>query len=196
MKKLLLMLFLAASITSQAQTYSIGAKGGVNISNFTGGGDIFADVKKKAKIGYYIGGFIDFWVGSNLAIQPEVLLSTQGARIEAEGETRNLSITYINVPIVGKFKSDGGFYFEAGPQVGFKISESTPDESLDKFAKGLDLSVVAGLGFQSSAGIGFGARYIVGLSKVGSADLDNPDFKNSVIQVGLSFTIGNPSKKK
>jgi hypothetical protein len=51
--------------------------------------------------------------------------------------------------------------------VGFKISEDIPDQTFRSFAKNLDLSVGAGLGFQSAGGFGIGARYMAGLSKVG-----------------------------
>ncbi len=92
-----------------------------------------------------------------------------------------------------KLRSPGGFYVEAGPQVGFKLSENVSDETIGDFAKNLDLSAGAGLGFQTKGGLGIGARYLVGLSKVGdfepSAGID-PDFKNSVIQVGLSIGLG------
>ena len=49
------------------------------------------------------------------------------------------------------------------------------------------------LGFQTKGGLGIGARYLVGLSKVGDFDPPkniDPDFKNSVIQVGAFITLG------
>lgn len=96
-----------------------------------------------------------------------------------------------------KFRSDGGFYFEAGPQVGFKISENPGDETIKDFFKNLDLSVGAGLGYHSPGGFGVGARYLAGLSKLGNFDpnVTDPSFKNSVIQIGISYTPGTPSKK-
>ena len=86
----------------------------------------------------------------------------------------------------------GGFYLEAGPQVGFKISEDIGESTINDFAKDLDLAAGAGLGFQAG-GIGIGARYLVGLSKVGDFDASagiDPDFKNSTIQLGISFRLG------
>ncbi|MBL0355734.1 MAG: PorT family protein [Chitinophagaceae bacterium] len=198
MKKLLIIALLAYCSKGFAQHFSIGLKAGTNISNFIGGD--FSDVKKKAKIGFYGGGYLNFWAGKNFSIQPEALISTQGVKIEDAGTITNYSLTYINVPIMLKYKSDGGFYFEAGPQAGFKISENAPDSILGgtvkDFFKNLDLSLGAGIGYHSNAGFGIGARYLVGLTKVGNFDpsLGDPNFKNSIIQIGLFYTIGTPKK--
>jgi len=194
MKKLLLITLLAYGSTGFAQHFSLGLKAGTNISNFTGGD--FSDVKKKSKIGFYAGAYFNFWAGKNFSIQPEALVSTQGVKIEDAGATATYSLTYINVPVMFKYKSDGGFYLEAGPQVGFKISENPGDQTIKDFFKNLDLSIGAGLGYHSNAGFGIGARYLAGLSKLGNFDpaISNPDFKNSVIQVGIFYTLGTPKK--
>lgn len=194
MKKLLFVSFIAIGLSANAQKFSVGLKAGANISNFTGGD--FSDVNKKALIGFYGGAYLNFWLGNNFTIQPEALISTQGAKVEDAGNTESYKLTYINVPVMFKYKTTGGFYVEAGPQVGFKISESVPDQSIDNFAKNLDLSIAGGLGFQTGGGFGVGARYIAGVSKVGDFDASvaNPDFKNGVIQVGISYTLGQPKK--
>ncbi|HTD93885.1 MAG TPA: porin family protein [Chitinophagaceae bacterium] len=187
MKKTILALLLLAGTASFAQNITGGIKAGANISNFTGGN--FDAVKKKALVGFHAGGYLNFALGG-VSIQPELLVSTAGAKFEDIDD--KVTLTYISVPVMVKFKSAGGFYIEAGPQVGFKISEDTKNETIDHFAKDLDLAVGAGLGFESKAGLGIGARYMAGLSKVGDFDSGSidPDFKNSVIQVGLSFRLG------
>lgn len=70
-----------------------------------------------------------------------------------------------------------------------------PDQIINNFAKNLDLSVGAGIGYHSRIGLGVGARYIAGLSKVGDFSGNNidPDFKNSVIQASIFWAI--PFKK-
>ena len=190
MKKTILALSLLITTASFAQNFSAGIKAGANFSNFTGGD--FDAVKKKAIVGFHGGGFLNFSFGA-LSLQPELLVSTQGARIDSANKSYDWKVTYATVPVLLKFRSAGGFYLEAGPQVGFKLSENVSDETIDDFAKGLDLSAAAGLGFQTKGGLGIGARYLVGLSKVGDFDPPkniDPDFKNSVIQVGAFITLG------
>ncbi len=190
MKKLFFISLLAITSSTYAQKVAVGLKGGANFTNFTGGD--FSSVKKETLVGFYAGAYLNFGIGKNLSIQPEALISTQGAKI-TDSAKENYKLTYITVPVMVKFKTNSGFYVEAGPQVGFKISESIPNQTIKDFAKGLDLSIGAGLGYQAPGGFGIGARYMAGLSKVGDFDAStgvNPDFKNSVIQVGISFTLG------
>jgi len=190
MKKLFLIPALLFSISLCAQKYQLGLKGGVNLSNFTGGD--FKAVKNSSLLGFHAGGFISFLAGSNFAIQPEVLFSTQGAKLENAGDKRDFKVSYLNVPVMFKYRTNGGFYLEAGPQVGFKLGE---DEygSVNNFAKNLDLAVNAGLGYHSSSGFGIGGRYSAGISKVGDFTGQNiePDFKNSVVQLFIFFTLFN-----
>ncbi len=192
MKKIILFLsvvLLTAGITS-AQDFSAGIKAGANISNFNGGN--FDAVKKKAIVGFHGGGFLNFRFGT-FSLQPELLISTQGARIDSANKSYDWKITYATVPVMLRFGSASGFFFELGPQVGFKLGDSVTDDTIEDFAKGLDLSAAAGLGLQTKGGIGLNARYLVGLSKVGDFDPSeniDPDFKNSVIQISAFITLG------
>ncbi|HTL06770.1 MAG TPA: porin family protein [Chitinophagaceae bacterium] len=196
MKKSIVFLLLLAGTTSFAQHFELGAKAGANFSNFTGASNA-ADLKAKTLVGFHVGGFVSLFVGNSFAIQPEVLLSTQGAKIENGTDKRDLTLTYINVPVMLKFRSAGGFYLEAGPQIGFKIHEKKYGTSED-FAKSTDFSIAGGLGYHSSIGLGIGARYTAGISKLGDLDVSNPstpDWKNGVIQVSLFYTLFNNNRK-
>jgi Outer membrane protein beta-barrel domain len=196
MKKLIVCALLLGSGQLFAQGFQLGIKGGVNISNFTGGN--FNQVKESSLVGFHGGGFVSFLVGDNFAIQPEVLFSSQGAQLENAGNKENFRVSYVIVPVMAKFRFPGGFYLEAGPQVGFKVDETAPGQvigntTIGNFAKDLDLAVDAGLGFHSKGGIGIGGRYVAGISKVGDFNGQNinPDFKNGVIQVFVFFTLFN-----
>lgn len=189
MKKVFLAALLFAGLTGFSQNLTGGLKAGVNISNFTGSS--FNNVEKKARIGFHAGGFLNIGLGA-FSIQPEALVSTQGVKVEDINSDYNIDITYIAVPIMAKFKTAGGFYIEAGPQFSFKISEDFGNQTIDDFAKNIDISIGAGLGFQSRSGLGIGARYMAGLTKVGEFSVNNiqPDYKNSVIQAGIFWAFG------
>jgi len=64
------------STFSFAQTFSFGPKAGINVSNYSGG-----DINSDAKVGYHLSGMLNFGFGESFSIQPEVLFSTQGAKV-------------------------------------------------------------------------------------------------------------------
>ena len=191
----------ASTLFASAQQYQLGLKGGVNISNFTGGN--FTNISQKALLGIHAGGYIGFGIGHNLWIQPELLISSQGATLSQGVPPRDTTykMTYLAVPLMLKYHADGGFFFEAGPQFGFKMSENNPsDQSISSFAKGLDLAVAAGLGYQGKSGLGIYGRYVAGISKVGdfssnNASQLNPNFKNGTIQFGIMYSLVKRKKK-
>ncbi|WP_345026869.1 porin family protein [Ravibacter arvi] len=189
MKKTILFFALLVGISggAYAQGFGFGPKAGLNISNYTGG-----NVKTDALVGYHLGGMLNFGIGNVFSIQPEVLFSTQGAKIDNQGAKEDFKVSYVSVPVMLKFKTSGGFYIEAGPQASFKTGEKIGSQTIDSFAKNLDLAVGGGIGFQSKIGLGIGGRYVAGISKVGDFTTMgnvNPDFKNSIIQLSLFWMI-------
>ena len=194
MKKLLFVPLLLISVTMFAQTYQFGLKGGINVSNFTGSS--LDNVDKKALVGFQGGAFLSLLMGDHFAIQPEAVFSSQGARVSTINGDENWRVSYLNIPVELKVRFNGGFYLEAGPQIGFKLNETVPNQSggsAEDFAKHLDFSVNAGLGFHGKSGLGIGARYAVGITKVGNledSDFD-PNFKNGVAQLFVFYTLFN-----
>lgn len=193
MRKLILTALLFWAVTTQAQNFQVGLKGGVNISNFTGGN--FNTIKNKTLVGFHAGGLMRFKFGG-LALQPEVLFSSQGAKLDSVGNEKDYKISYINIPIMLQYETPGGFYVEAGPQVGFKVNENVPNTTVENFAKSSDVAIALGLGYHSNMGLGIGARYNIGVSKVGNFDAGNinPDFKNGVAQISVFYTLFNNKK--
>jgi hypothetical protein len=189
MKKSIILAFLFTSSFVFAQKVQFGIKAGANVSNFTGGN--FDAVEKKALVGFHGGAFLNFsFVG--FAIQPEAMISTQGAKIDSVSGSYDWKVTYIAVPVMAQYRFPGGFFIEAGPQVAFKIGENIENKTVGNFARDLDLSAAGGLGFKSKSGFGLGARYTVGLSKVGDFEASSgidPDFKNGVIQASLYIPL-------
>jgi len=159
MKKMMIVPLMLVSLITFAQTFQPGIKAGVNISNFTGGD--FNTVEHKALVGFHGGGLLRFKF-DHFVIQPEVVFSSQGAKIKDSSFEANYKISYVNIPVLLQYETDGGFYVEAGPQFGFKVSENIPNSSVEHFAKSTDLSIALGLGYISKIGLGVGGRYTSG----------------------------------
>lgn len=195
MKKSIVIVLLLAGTATFAQHFDIGIKAGTNFSNFTGNSNV-EGVKANTLVGFHAGVFLGLYLGDNFSIQPEALFSTQGAKINNGTTKDDYKLTYINVPVLLKFRFNGGFYLEAGPQIGFNVHSTVAGTSED-FAKNTDLAIAGGLGYSSKIGLGIGARYVAGLSKVGNFDASTtqPDYRNGTIQISLFYTLFNGHKK-
>jgi hypothetical protein len=179
---------------------SFGLKAGTNYSNFTNGtyrnytnGNYnFNNLKLSTNglFGFHAGAIVNFKIIGGLSFQEEFLFSTQGAQVQTYTFTKeNLKIYYMTVPLLLKYRTIWGIYIEGGGQVGFPIKEETGNQSVSNFTKKMDLAGVGGLGYQMKCGLGFGARYVAGISKVGDFNSSNisPDYKNAVIQGSIFF---------
>ena len=175
--------------TVRAQSFQFGLKGGINVSNFNGGD--FEEVEKKALAGFHGGAYMSIRF-LKLTIQPEAMISTQGAKIDSVSGSYKWKITYVNIPVMLQYHFSGGLYIEAGPQVGFPISEDIGNSTIEDFANNMDFAIAAGLGIKGRSGWGLGGRYAAGVSKVGDipplTGID-PDFKNAVIQISVYIPL-------
>jgi hypothetical protein len=162
-------------------------KAGVNYSNFTD-----ASFPTDPLIGFHAGGTVAFKFTKNFLIQQEFLFSTEGVKNKGdEFNKEDIRLYYISVPILLKYRTNIGLYVEAGTQVGMKAKEEVAGLNGREFAKKLDVAAVGGIGFQSKIGLGIGARYVYGLSKVGDFDISNTrnDFKNNNAQVSIFYVF-------
>ena len=198
MKRVILIAIILAATIANAQDFQFGVKAGVNISNFTGGN--FDTVTNSALVGYHFGGLVRIKF-DHFVIQPEVLFSTQGAKLKHAGVEADVKVNYITIPVMAQWQFNGGFYVEAGPQAAFKVKEDIPTTvnqlSTSDFAKSTDWSADFGLGYIFKS-FGLGARYCVGLTKVGNGDNTQVygDFKNGVLQFSIFYLFGVKEKKK
>ncbi len=195
MKKVIVIPCLLLTMGVFAQKFQLGLKAGGNLSNLNGVN--WENAETKAMFGFHAGAFMNFLLGDNFMISPEALISSQGAKLETAGQKQDLKLTYLAVPVLLRYRFNGGFYVEAGPQVSFRLNEKTEQMPIDNFSKNLDLAIDAGLGYHGNSGFGIGARYIAGISKVGDFSGDaarNPDFRNGVFQLSLFYTLFNNNR--
>ena len=163
------------AFTSTVQAQKFGVRAGLNIANVTGGDG----PDTKPLTGIYAGVFKEFTIVPVLFfLQPELQYSSQRFK---SGDT-NFSINYINIPVMAKVYALKTFSIEAGPQVGFKISDNFPGDT-GKDIKTFDTAFAGGLGLNFPFGLGINARYVMGLSEI----VKDSGAKNQVIQLGASF---------
>lgn len=208
MKKSLTMLALVLFVASghiYAQTFQWGIKAGGNLSTFTSSGNsTYSSFSMQA--GWNAGVFTNFMLGDHFSISPEVLYSRVGAKIKTT-TTQNdvnvstddhLRLSYVNVPVMAKYKFTGGFFIETGPEVNFNVSSSRwQNQSVKDLTNGAEFAWGLGLGYQSPSGFGIGARYNQGISrvdKVGDATWNDITLHNSSFMLDLFWTFFNNKK--
>src|SRR5574340_641843 len=96
------------------------------------------------------------------AVQPELYYSLEGAKSKSNNDAK-LNLDYLNLPVLLQYMFDNGFRIEAGPQLGFLVSaksklNSTSVDVKDNY-KTASFSIPAGVGYLTSSGLGFDARY-------------------------------------
>jgi len=154
-----------------AQSYGI--KGGVNFANLSGSdADGFDSLT-----GFHIGAIAEFSIFQNLALQPELLYSVQGAKLEDV----DYELGYLTLPVMAKFYLNDKLSIHAGPQFGLLISEGNGLEEADNNTT--DFGISAGLQYKVIGGLFIQGRYNSGLSEIS----DNAEIKNTVLQFSIGY---------
>ena len=169
LKTNLLSLFLLSLSTLSFAQIEFGVKGGVGLSNTT----IVHGVSKE-RFGFTGGAVAKYQLtnkNENHYLQAEVLYSNQGefSLYKEGGEKYKAFLNYVNVPIMYKYYFDDqgkDFFVEAGPQLGFKVSEKFDEdepERTNNVPKSFDLALNIGGGYSINRQIEFNLRYQYGL---------------------------------
>lgn len=193
MQKVLLSLGLLAGVSfaAQAQGVKFGVKAGASLTTLTGSDSDGA----KNKFGFNGGVLANFGFNDMISIQPEVLYSMKGAKVD--GTDARLNLNYIDVPVLVKVATGAtGLFFELGPQVGFLAAAKAKnnDVSIDvkDGVKSVDFGYAAGLGFQAASGPIVGLRYNGGFTNIGKDNngYTSSNTKNSAFQLYVGFLFG------
>lgn len=170
-----------ADAAKETEGEQYGLKAGINYAELWGEDALPASDRK---VGYSFGVYGAYKIAKDWKVQPEVIWSLQGADSQESGRYK---ISYINIPVMFKWKSDR-FYTEVGPQLGvltISTAKSVPDElRLDNFET-FDFSVNVGIGYEIFEDWSIGMRYIHGVTNI----VRGRDLRNSVIYFGIAHRL-------
>ena len=179
-----------------------GIKGGLNVSNLYG--DDVNDENARYGVNFVFYGQI---LSSDVfAIQPELLFSTKGSKVDYDGllgdQTIKYNLSYLDLPVLAVFKLGESAEIHVGPYVSYLLGANVStdgdwgsgNEEIDRDQlKSFDYGLSGGFGLNFGA-IQIGARYNYGLAEIAdsnTSDLFLGDSKNSVAQVYLALNLGN-----
>jgi hypothetical protein len=192
-----LMIFTLFSNINAQVTVKFGAKLGVNSSNIS-----FKsfDPARSERIGFHVGVTSEISFTESLALQPDLMFSSQGFNVKIGGTTNNQSFNYLNLTIPFAYKMnfvDVNF----GPYVGYLLSKKLdleftnangdPIVSTDLYHY-FDMGLALGLTFHIQKFF-VGTRYNLGLTNVSKIlDVNGNkigfgDGKNAVGQLSVGY---------
>jgi len=203
-----LVLFMTASFgmlhaQEENVTTEFGVKGGFNMSNFLNDDQANDD---NILSGFNAGVYATLPISDFVAIQPEILFTTRGSKVEydnafASGNTK-FKLNYIEVPLLVRVNITKNFNVQAGGYASYLVSskvtgdgafnfdDAVDTDDLNKF----DAGIAAGVGVDFSP-ISIGVRYNYGLTTIGKertvagTTYTIPDAKNSNLSVYLSYKL-------
>ncbi|WP_428229681.1 porin family protein [Flavobacterium sp.] len=189
MKKIILaaIAVMAFGFTNAQQT-RFGVKGGLNLSTVVGG-----DVENaKSLVGFHVGGFAEIKVFEKFYIQPELLYSAQGTKVDGPFGDADIKLNYLNIPVLAKYYIVDKFSVEAGPQLGVLLSAKADGEDVKDGTRSVDFGFNIGAGYNFTDNLSIGLRYTIGLSPLSDKDIDNSDdyynsAKNSNLALFLAY---------
>ena len=183
---------------SQAEL-AIGIKAGPNFATIDT--ESTASTNYKNRAGFHGGAFV-LVKAAKFGVQPEIIFSQQGSKVEINSQNFESNFTYVNIPVILKLYTLAGINIQAGPQFGFITNAETPiqdqlnpgsykvQDVKDKM-KSSDFTLALGLGWDLPFGLTIDARYNMGLSKLykEAPSQQTEDAKNQVFQVSLGFKL-------
>lgn len=190
MKKNLFLIAFALFTTSAFAQVSWNVKTGLNISNMTNGDGT------EAKVGFQIGGGMEYDFGNNLSLQPSLLLTQKGTKGKMDDIDASFRPMYLELPVMVAYriKADDNLnvVFNAGPYLAYgvggqlKLTNDNASVGVDLFGdKGCFNRFDAGLGL----GVGFEvSRFVIGLN--GEIGLANVLKKSVADQTSHNINFG------
>jgi len=195
--------------TPMAVKTRFGLKAGVNLARLSAKEfTATAEPHTNTKTSFNAGAFVNIPLGGMFRIQPELVFSSQGSKVEemiaASAGTRQYNyeydLHYVNLPVMFQLQTQKGFFVETGPQFSYLIDAkskgatplSTEDETdYDYYFDNFDIAWGVGVGYLSRIGLGVNARYNYGIRNiVNENDVDLGEMRNRVLQFGLVYHFG------
>lgn len=176
MKKSILLLAVVFGFGSMnAQMFHFGLKAGANFSNLEGN-----DISGSTYTSFHFGAVVELKLLENLSLQPELLYSSQGTKIDEAG-FKDINYNYFTVPVLAKFYlTSKKLSLEAGPQFSFLVNESVSDQFEGET---FDFGIAGGLGYNITEHIFVQGRYVLGLTEANK----DAEVTNRVIQFSVGY---------
>lgn len=150
--------------------------------------------------GFLFGGFVTVKASDAISIQPELIFSRVGGKLEipyqdAPPGIETYKVNYVSVPVMVQFKIGKFFIIQAGPQFGILTEANVEivapgggerEENINRLFKPFDFGFNAGAGFTLKK-FSLDVRYSIGIAKAMNSYYF--DATNNAAQISLSYQL-------
>lgn len=193
MKKLLMMLVMAAvAMTASAQntlrdkgSFTLQPKAGVGIGTIAGSWTTIGGEKDKARIGFVAGLEGEYYAADWFGLAVGLNYAQQGFKFEAEDYKETTKLDYLNVPIVGNFYVAKGLALKTGFQFGFLMNAKLDSQDIKDLCNKVNFAIPIGVSYEIE-NVVLDLRYNLGLNKTNKADNGNKA-RTDLIQITLGY---------
>lgn len=168
-----------------------GLKGGLNITDvvITDGANYFGESTFSPRASYHFGSYVQKNFSKHFGFQIEMLFSNKGYSLKSDSLSTNVSLNYLNWPLLLEYQLGQRLDFSVGMEFGLLVTG-------EEFYRNFDLGIDVGVEYDISAKLMLGLRYNQGLPfrmNIESYDLmgTEPSYQHSVIQFYIGFNIVN-----
>lgn len=197
MKKTVLFLGLLLGLAGAAQAQArFGLKMGASVTGLVGDN---VSASAKYTVGFHAGIIANFASSDAFSVQPELLFSQKGYKVESAGKTLNYNLNYIDVPVMFRFNVTK-LTLEIGPQLGLlasaSVSNGTQSVTISNTFSQADFGYALGLGLPLTDDLQLGLRYNGGITSafkpvvVGGNSID-VKARNSAFQFFVAYMFGS-----
>lgn len=187
-------LLIAESLMAQFGPDRISVVGGLNYCTITGDNNSW-----KGTIGGQGGVIVNVVnLNNSLSARGEFVISLIGAGWEDDygqgAVSGRTNLTYLTIPLVLRYQTEGGFFGEAGVQPAFLLAakDKYEGESVDykEYLSMFDFSILFEIGYEFENNLGVGLRATPGLTNINSKDYaDQYKDHNFVLTGRVTYTF-------
>lgn len=173
---------------SQPLAHQTFFKAGVNINDLGG-----RETGIYNSFGFHAGIGYEYVFSSYFSLQPELLFSLQGGKVEQSSNTR-LNYYYLNLPLLAKVFLVDKLSLEAGPQFGYLLWANENSDfgriNITRQVKRTDFAIAFGFGYQYRDKTSFAIRYNLGISNTNEQGVIlRKRQSNRVLQASVGFVF-------
>ncbi len=189
-------MMLASGLNAQA---TFGVRAGVNFNNVNGRNEDDEKIMGKLRTAFHAGANVEFAVAEDFYLQPGVLFSMKGAKMNGSEFPFDLNISYIEIPVNFIYKPDLGTgrmllgfgpYMAIGVDANYKLGGTTVDfEFGDELGelKRVDAGANLLVGYELANNFSFQLNAQLGMLNIGNRAPGDNNSKLTHTGFGLSF---------